>query len=231
MSPEVSGKVWEGTGRVPELPGARFWFRPIFGYEEGPRVRRLLRLETEEGLRVRRCLIFMTDDCSSALHGGPPPRPPPFICTLFHTDRHPLMHRSGSARGRHGLGRAVTCHSAAGMLLLKHPQRPAGSIPAQADARQGHLHGRALLPSQGLGKVRRASCHCNLLPWLHPCLLASRVSHTNGIVLFSLGAYPAGVSFLPRSPGRRRGGSKVQNSIVAFIRSFRFRAFRWTLRA
>ena len=23
--------------------------------------------------------------CSSALHGGPPPRPPPFICTLFHT--------------------------------------------------------------------------------------------------------------------------------------------------
>ena len=23
--------------------------------------------------------------CSSALHGGPPPRPPPFNCTLFHT--------------------------------------------------------------------------------------------------------------------------------------------------
>ena len=48
MCPEVSGKVWEGTRRVPELPGARFWFRPIFGYEEGPRVRKLLRSETED---------------------------------------------------------------------------------------------------------------------------------------------------------------------------------------
>jgi hypothetical protein len=27
----------------------------------------------------------MADDRSSALHGGPPPRPPPFICTLFYT--------------------------------------------------------------------------------------------------------------------------------------------------
>ena len=27
--------------------------------------------------------------CSSALHGGPPPRPPPFICTLFHTGIRP----------------------------------------------------------------------------------------------------------------------------------------------
>ena len=61
--------------------------------------------------------------------------------------------------------RAVTCHSAAGMSLSKHPQRPAaGSIPAQADARRGLLHGRALLPSQDLEEVRRASCHCILLP-------------------------------------------------------------------
>ena len=29
--------------------------------------------------------IFMADDCSSAPHGGPPPRSPAFICTLFHT--------------------------------------------------------------------------------------------------------------------------------------------------
>jgi hypothetical protein len=79
--------------------------------------------------------------------------------------RHPPTHRSGFARDRPGLGRVVTCHSAAGMLLLKHPQRPAaGSIPAQADARQGLLHGRALLPSQDLEEVRRASCHCILLP-------------------------------------------------------------------
>ena len=55
MCPEVSGSVWEGTGRVPELPGARFRFRPNFGYEEGPGGRRLLRLETEEGLRGRSC--------------------------------------------------------------------------------------------------------------------------------------------------------------------------------
>ena len=27
----------------------------------------------------------MADDCSSAPHGGPPPRSPAFICTLFHT--------------------------------------------------------------------------------------------------------------------------------------------------
>ena len=45
-----------------------------------------------------------------------------------------------------------------------------GSIPAQADAGRGLLHARALLPAQGLEKVRRASCHCNLLPWLHPCI-------------------------------------------------------------
>ena len=51
MSPEVSGKVWEGTGRIPELPGARFWFRPIFGYEEGPRGAKVPHLETDEGLR------------------------------------------------------------------------------------------------------------------------------------------------------------------------------------
>jgi hypothetical protein len=122
--------------------------------------------------------------------------------------RHPLMHRSGSARGRHGLGRAVTCHSAAGMLLSKHPQRPAaGSIPAQADARQGLLHGRALLPSQGLEEVRRASGHCILLPWLQLCLARLSPVFSHGMVLFSLHASPAVVCFLPRSPGRRRGGS------------------------
>ena len=84
--------------------------------------------------------------------------------------RHPPVHHSSFAGGRPGLGRAITCHSA-GARLAKHPQRPAsGSIPAQADAGRGLLHARALLPAQGLGKVRRASCHCNLLPWLHPCL-------------------------------------------------------------
>ena len=104
-------------------------------------------------------------------------------CLQLHTlpHRHPLMNGSGSARGRPGLGRAITCHSTGAMLLSKHPQRPAaGSIPAQADARQGLLHGRALLPSQGLEEVRRASCHCILLPWLQLCLarLSPVFSHT-----------------------------------------------------
>ena len=145
--------------------------------------------------------------------------------------RHPLMNRSGSARGRHELGRAVTCHSAGAMLLSKHPQRPAaGSIPAQADARQGLLHGRALLPSQGLEEVRRASCHFILLPRLQLCLARLSPVFSHGMVLFSLHASPAVVCFLPRSPGRRRDGSKVQNSRVAFIRSFRIRAFCRPLR-
>ena len=101
--------------------------------------------------------------------------------------RHPLMNRSGSARGRHGLGRAVTCHSAGAMLLSKHPQRPAaGSSPAQADARQGLLHGRALLPSQSLEEVRRASRHCILLPWLQLCLARLLPVFSHGMVLCSL---------------------------------------------
>ena len=177
MCPEVSGKVWEGTGRAPELPGARFWFRPIFGYEEGPRVRRLLRSETEEGLRVRRWLIFMADDLLECAARRPASTASSLqLHALPH--RHPHIHRSGSARGRPGLGRAITCHSTGAMLLLKHPQRPAaGSIPAQADARQGLLHGRALLPSQGLEQVRRASCHCILLPWLQLCLARLTLTH------------------------------------------------------
>ena len=61
-----------------------------------------------------------------------------------------------------------------------------GSIPAQADAGRGLLHARALLPAQDLGKVRRASCHCNLLPWLHPCIARLTPFLSRGIVLFSL---------------------------------------------
>ena len=79
--------------------------------------------------------------------------------------RHPPINRSGFARDRPGLGRAVTCNSASAMLLSNHSQRPAaGSIPAQADARRGLLHERALVHHQGLEEVRRACCHCILLP-------------------------------------------------------------------
>ena len=131
-------------------------------------------------------------------------------CLQLHAlpHRHPLIHRSGSPRGRHGLGRAVTFHCAGGMLLSKHPQRPAaGSIPAQADARRGLLHGRALLPSQGVEEVRRASCHCILLTWLQLCLARlSPIAYLSlCMVLFSLHAFPAGVIILPHSPQARRG--------------------------
>jgi len=161
-------------------PRGRKKICPSFGYEVGPRGSRLLRSETEVGPRGSRLTIFMADDLLERAARRPAATASSLqLHALPH--RHPLMHRSGSARGRHGLGRAVTCHSAAGMLLSKHPQRPAaGSIPAQADARQGLLHGRALLPSQGLEEVRRASCHCILLTWLQLCLarLSPVFSHT-----------------------------------------------------
>ena len=155
-------------------------------------------------------------------------------CLQLHAlpHRHPLMNRSGSARGRHGFGRAVTCHSAGAMLLSKHPQRPAaGSIPAQADARQGLLHGRALLPSQGLKEVRRASCHCILLPWLQLCLARLSPVFSHGMVLFSLHASLASCCIWPHSPRQRRGVWKVQKSRVACIRSFRITVFCRPLRA
>ena len=172
--------MWEGGKCVPPPPGGEKKFCPSFGYEEGPRCGKLLRLETEEGPRCGSFLIFMADDLLERAARRPAGTASSLqLHALPH--RHPLRHRSGSARGRHGLGRAVTCHSAGAMLLLKHPQRPAaGSIPAQADARQGLLDGRALLPSQGLEVVRRASCHCILLPWLQLCLarLSPVFSHT-----------------------------------------------------
>ena len=100
--------------------------------------------------------------------------------------RHPPAHHSACAGDRPWLGRAITCHSASAMLS-RYPQRPApGSIPAQADAGRGLLHARALLPAQDLGKVRRASRHCNLLPWLHPCIARLTPFLSRCIVLFSL---------------------------------------------
>ena len=107
--------------------------------------------------------------CSSAPHGGPPARPPPINCTLFHTGI-----RSGTALALHVavLGSAVPSPATPpAPCLRKQPQRPAaGSIPAQADAGRGLLHARALLPAQVLQKVRCPYCHCILLPWLQLCL-------------------------------------------------------------
>ena len=109
-------------------------------------------------------LIFMPDDLLERAARRPAATA---FCLQLHAlpPRHPPIHRSGFARDRPGLGRAVTCKSASAMLLSNHSQRPAaGSIPAQADARRGLLHERALVHHQGLEEVRRACCHCILLP-------------------------------------------------------------------
>ena len=217
------GGMWEGGKCVPPPPGGEKKNCPCFGYEVVPGCGKLLRLETEVVPRCGSFLIFMADDLLERAARRPAATA---SCLQLHAlpHRHPLMNRSGSARGRHGFGRAVTCHSAGAMLLSKHLQRPAaGSTPAQADARQGLLHGRALLPSQGLEEVRRASRRCILLPWLQLCLARLSPVFSHGMLLFSLCAYPAGGCFLPRSPGRRRGGSKAQNSRVALMQSFTIR--------
>ena len=197
--------MWEGGKCVPPPPGGEKKIWPSFGYEEASG--RSLGVTKRRAVEV--CyvlaLIFMADDLLERAARRPAATASSLqLHALPH--RHPLMHRSVSARGRHGLGRAVTCHSAAGMLLSKHPQRPAaGSIPAQADARQGLLHGRALLPSQGLEEVRRASRHCILLPWLQLCLARPSPVFSHSMVLFSLHAFPAGISILPHSPQARMG--------------------------
>ena len=60
----------------------------------GFRCGKLACVETEVGLRCGRCVFAARTHartarcrsiCSSALHGGAPPRPPPFNCTLFRT--------------------------------------------------------------------------------------------------------------------------------------------------
>ena len=145
-------------------PPRRKFFCPIFGYEEAYR--------GSFGVTKRRivevfylmALIFLADDLLERAA-----RRPAATASCLQLDarppRHPLIHRSGFARDRPGLGRAVTCNSASAMLLSNHSQRPAaGSIPAQADARRGLLHERALVHHQGLEEVRRACCHCILLP-------------------------------------------------------------------
>ena len=156
--------MWEGGKCVPPPPGGEKFFCPSFGYEEAYRrsfgVTKRRRVEVFYLL----ALIFMDDDLLERAA-----RRPAATASCLQLDalppRHPLIHRSGFARDRPGLGRAVTCNSASAMLLSNHSQRPAaGSIPAQADARRGLLHERALVHHQGLEEVRRACCHCILLP-------------------------------------------------------------------
>ena len=142
-------------------PRGRIFFCPSFGYEEscgrssGVTKSRAVEVFYLSSLMRRWLQRAARRPAATAsflqLHALPP--------------RHPPIHRSGFARDRPGLGRAVTCNSASAMLLSNPSQRPAaGSIPAQADARRGLLHERALVHHQGLEEVRRASCHCILLP-------------------------------------------------------------------
>ena len=159
---------WGACGRVgnafPRPPGAKKKFAQVSVTEVVPRCGKLLRLETEVVPRCGSFLICVADDLLERAA-----RRPAATASCLQLDalppRHPLIHRSGFARDRPGLGRAVTCNSASAMLLSNHSQRPAaGSIPAQADARRGLLHERALVHYQGLEEVRRACCHCILLP-------------------------------------------------------------------
>ena len=53
---------------------------PSFGYEEETSSSR-----NRRGTSMRVISHIHADDRSRAPHGGPPPRPPPFNCTLFHT--------------------------------------------------------------------------------------------------------------------------------------------------
>ena len=137
---------------------------PSFGYEEScGRSSGVTKSRAVEVFYLL-ALIFMPDDLLERAARRPAATA---FCLQLHAlpPRHPPIHRSGFARDRPGLGRAVTCNSASAMLLSNHSQRPAaGSIPAQADARRGLLHERALVHHQGLEEVRRASCHCILLP-------------------------------------------------------------------
>ena len=203
MSPEVSGSVWEGTGRVPELPGARFRFRPIFGYEEGPGGVKLRCLETEEGLRGV-SHIFMADDCSSAPHGDPPARPPPFICTLFHTGI-----RACTALALHVavMGSAVPSPAT--------PPAPCCVQSTRSGLQQVRLL-RKLMPGKGsymdvlcylLKAWKRCAVPAAIASCCHGCicaLLASRLSSLTRYGACSLFMHSLQVS-QPHSPQARRG--------------------------
>ena len=155
------GGMWEGGKCVPPPPGGEKKNCPSFGYEES--CGRSSGVTKSRAVEVFYLMALLCGGGSRALRR--PAATASFLQLHALPPRHPPIHRSGFARDRPGLGRAVTCNSASAMLLSNHSQRPAaGSIPAQADARRGLLHERALVHHQGLEEVRRACCHCILLP-------------------------------------------------------------------
>ena len=82
--------------------------------------------------------------------------------------RHPLRHRSSSARGRHGLGRAVTFRSASAFQSTRSGLQQVRVLRKLMPGKGSYMD--VLCYSQDLEEVRRRSCHCILLPWLQLCL-------------------------------------------------------------
>jgi hypothetical protein len=118
----------------------------------------------------------MSTICSSALHGGAPPRPPPFNCTLFHTGI-----RSGTALALHVavMGSAV--------LSPATPQ-PACCFRSIRSGLQQVRFLRKLMPGKGsymdvlcylLKAWKRCAVPAAIASCCHGCscaLLASRLS-------------------------------------------------------
>ena len=74
--------MWEGGKCVPPPPGGEKKNCPSFGYEVVPRVEDFFVLKPKSYFECGLSYSCPTI-CSSALHGGPPPRPSAFNCTLF----------------------------------------------------------------------------------------------------------------------------------------------------
>ena len=165
----------------------------------------LSRSETEVGLGGVNFSYSWTTICSSALHGGAPPRPPPFNCTLFRTGI-----RSCTALALH-------------VAVMDSAVPSLATLPAACCFRsirsglQQVRFLRKLMPGKGfymdvlcylLKAWKRCAVPAAIASCCHGCscaLLASalaRLLSRYGAVLSS--CIPAGVSILPHSPQARR---------------------------
>ena len=92
-----------------------------------------------------------------------------------------------------------------------------------------HPHGGATTSSASANgccgktfpRARRRHCCPPCMCWPCACCALRLIQFLHMMLSVCVCTTPQSMS-LPRSPGRRRGGSKVQNSRVAFKRSFRF---------
>ena len=97
-----------------------------------------------------------------------------------------------------------------------HPHGGATTSSASFNGRRGKPFPRA----------RRHGCCSPCTCWPCACCVLTRLVCD----ALCVRVHDPSVCVLPRSPGRRRGGSKIQKSRVAFIRSFRMRVFCRPLR-